>query len=450
MNLDPASAMIAAAPPPRMLRQERRLPARHPDRRPPAMPIRLVDLLRAFDTARGRTARLAALSPRTRSIGRRRRAPSPAPTSSDTSPRPSDSRSSRSPSAARRAIPGHDQSLAYGKEGVLAYLDTLHEQSMALLQTLDDDGARTPHHHARRRADPDLALAAADGRTRGAPPRPALPDAAAARRGDAAAVRDDRATAATSAVRRLGTGRDRPRSRLVSGALVDELVRPIVRLRSPSGDSPQAPLLDSLRGVLSSSRCRWRRGCRSQCRTCRESPTSRCRDCLPGCHQAAPRAPAAAARRRQRLLARGPWPTAADMACRNYFDHRNRRARRPLQRPRPPARTPIDRPSLAVSRHRRCPGPASGQRPVTGAGASSNDQRQQRRRELAHGVELESRSGAGIGLVRIRPRPSRNSRQLLAGRSPRRQPTVVFVIAGRRTVGADLASDAAAVQPPAR
>lgn len=103
------------------------------------MSIRLVDLLRAFDTARGRTARLAALIPE-RALDW---APAPgAFTCADIV---------RHLAAAERFMfveiavggtsryPGHDKSLAYGKEGVLAYLDTLHEQSMALLQTLDDD-----------------------------------------------------------------------------------------------------------------------------------------------------------------------------------------------------------------------------------------------------------------------------------------------------------------------
>ena len=118
---------------------------------PPAMPIRLVDLLRAVDTARGRTARLAALIPesaldwapgaRARYTLRRHR---PAPRRDRAVHVRGDRRSGRS-----SRYPGHDRRLAYGKEGVLAYLDTMHEQSMALLQTLDDDGARTPHHHAR-------------------------------------------------------------------------------------------------------------------------------------------------------------------------------------------------------------------------------------------------------------------------------------------------------------
>ena len=131
---------LLSAPPPRMLQKARRLPARRPDRlRPPAMSIRLVDLLRAFDTARGRTARLAALIPESALDW----APAPgAFTCADIV---------RHLAAAERFMfveiaaggtsryPGHDKTLAYGKEGVLAYLDTLHEQSMALLQTLDDD-----------------------------------------------------------------------------------------------------------------------------------------------------------------------------------------------------------------------------------------------------------------------------------------------------------------------
>ena len=73
--------------------------------------------------------------------------------------------------------PGHDKALAYGKEGVLAYLDTMHEQSMALLQKLDDRalehrittpaGAQIPtwrwlqlmaEHEAHRRGQLDLML----------------------------------------------------------------------------------------------------------------------------------------------------------------------------------------------------------------------------------------------------------------------------------------------------
>ena len=126
-------------PPPRMLRGARVLPLRQFDRpRSPAMSIRVVDLIRAFDTARGRTARLAALIPESALDW----APSPgAFTCADIV---------RHLAAAERfmfvaiavgqssSYPGHDKALAYGKEGVLAYLDAMHEQSMALLQTLDD------------------------------------------------------------------------------------------------------------------------------------------------------------------------------------------------------------------------------------------------------------------------------------------------------------------------
>jgi uncharacterized damage-inducible protein DinB len=122
-----------------MFRAKRRLPARDLAQRSPAMSIRLVDLLRAFDTARGRTVRLAGCIPEPALDW----APTPAAfTCADIV---------RHLAAAERftfveiavggtsRYPGHDKSLAYGKEGVLAYLDTLHEQSMALLQTLDDD-----------------------------------------------------------------------------------------------------------------------------------------------------------------------------------------------------------------------------------------------------------------------------------------------------------------------
>jgi uncharacterized damage-inducible protein DinB len=138
-SLDHLTLAFHDAPPTRMLRRARRLPARHLDRRPPAMSIRLVDLLRAFDTARGRTARLAALIPESALDW----APAPgAFTCADIV---------RHLAAAERFMfveiavggasryPGHDKSLAYGKEGVLAYLDTLHDQSMALLQALDAD-----------------------------------------------------------------------------------------------------------------------------------------------------------------------------------------------------------------------------------------------------------------------------------------------------------------------
>lgn len=131
---------LPAAPPSRMLRTTRRLPARRLDRlRPPAMAIRVADLLRAFDTARGRTVRLAARIPEAALDW----APTPeAFTCADIV---------RHLAAAERHLfvevavgrpsryPGHDKSLAYGKEGVLAYLDAMHEQSMAVLQTLDDE-----------------------------------------------------------------------------------------------------------------------------------------------------------------------------------------------------------------------------------------------------------------------------------------------------------------------
>lgn len=117
----------------------RRLPVRRAETpRPPQMSIRVVDLLRAFDTARGRTARLAALIPEAALDW----APTPgAFTCADIV---------RHLAAVERYMyveialgrascyPGHDRSLAYGKEGVLAYLDAMHEQSMALLQTLDE------------------------------------------------------------------------------------------------------------------------------------------------------------------------------------------------------------------------------------------------------------------------------------------------------------------------
>ena len=133
---------IPVVPPslPRILsKEERRLPARQLDRSPaPAMPIRVVDLLRAVDTARGRTARLAALIPES---------------GLDWTPAPGAFTCAdivRHLAATERftfveiamggtsRYPGHDKRLAYGREGVLAYLDTLHEQSMALLRTLDD------------------------------------------------------------------------------------------------------------------------------------------------------------------------------------------------------------------------------------------------------------------------------------------------------------------------
>jgi uncharacterized damage-inducible protein DinB len=138
-SLDHLTLAYRGGPLPRMLRKERRLPARQPGRRLPAMSIRLVDLLRAFDTARGRTVRLAALIP---------------DHALDWGPAPGAFTCAdivRHLAAAERftfveiavggasRYPGHDKALAYGKEGVLAYLDTLHDQSMALLQTLDDD-----------------------------------------------------------------------------------------------------------------------------------------------------------------------------------------------------------------------------------------------------------------------------------------------------------------------
>ena len=132
---------VAPPPLPRILSaEERRLPIRQLDRSPAsAMPIRVVDLLRAVDTARGRTARLAALIPESGLDW----APAPgAFTCGDIV---------RHLAATERFLfveiatggtsryPGHDKRLAYGREGVLAYLDSLHEQSMALLETLDDD-----------------------------------------------------------------------------------------------------------------------------------------------------------------------------------------------------------------------------------------------------------------------------------------------------------------------
>ncbi|MGD9905373.1 MAG: DinB family protein [Vicinamibacterales bacterium] len=103
------------------------------------MSIRVVDLLRAVDTARGRTSRLAARIPENALEW----APTPqAFTSADLV---------RHLAAAERYLfveialgrpsryPGHDRSLAYGKEGVLAYLELMHEQSMTLLQGLDDE-----------------------------------------------------------------------------------------------------------------------------------------------------------------------------------------------------------------------------------------------------------------------------------------------------------------------
>jgi uncharacterized damage-inducible protein DinB len=102
------------------------------------MPIRVIDLLRAVDTARARTARLAALIPESALDW----APAPgayscadvlrhlAATERFTFVEIAMGRRSR--------YPGHDRRLAYGKEGVLAYLDTMHEQAMAVLRTLDE------------------------------------------------------------------------------------------------------------------------------------------------------------------------------------------------------------------------------------------------------------------------------------------------------------------------
>lgn len=140
-SLDHLTIPLPDAPPPRVLRATRRLPARRLDRpRPPAMAIRVADLLRAFDTARGRTARLAARIPESALDW----APTPAAfTCADLV---------RHLAAAERFLfvevafgrasryPGHDRSLAYGKEGVLAYLDAMHDQSMPLLQAIDDAG----------------------------------------------------------------------------------------------------------------------------------------------------------------------------------------------------------------------------------------------------------------------------------------------------------------------
>lgn len=136
----PAGAAIHPGLAARMLsRGARQLPARRPDRpRPPAMSIRVVDLVRAVDTARGRTARLAALVPESALDW----APAPgAYTCADIV---------RHLAAAGRFLfaeialggrsryPGHGKSLAYGREGILAYLDAMHEQTMAMLQTLDE------------------------------------------------------------------------------------------------------------------------------------------------------------------------------------------------------------------------------------------------------------------------------------------------------------------------
>jgi uncharacterized damage-inducible protein DinB len=122
-----------------MLTQIRRLPARQLDRlQPSAMPIRVVDLLRAVDTARARTARLAALVPESSLDW----APAPgAYTCADLLRHLAATERFTFVEIAmggRSRYPGHDRRLAYGKEGVLAYLDTMHEQSMALLRTLDE------------------------------------------------------------------------------------------------------------------------------------------------------------------------------------------------------------------------------------------------------------------------------------------------------------------------
>lgn len=116
-----------------------RLPARSLDHFAHDMSPRLVELLRALDTARGRTVRLARLIPESLLDW----APTPdAFTCADIV---------RHLAATERFLftevamgrpsryPGHDRSLAYGREGVLAYLDDLHEQSMQLLETLPDD-----------------------------------------------------------------------------------------------------------------------------------------------------------------------------------------------------------------------------------------------------------------------------------------------------------------------
>ncbi|MGE0360567.1 MAG: DinB family protein [Vicinamibacterales bacterium] len=177
-SLDHLTIPIPAPPPPRLLREGRRLPVRRLDRpRPPALPERLADLLRALDTARGRTARLAAGIPDSAFDW----APTPgAFTCADLL---------RHLAAAERHLfvevalggvsryPGHDKSLAYGREGVLAYLDAMHEESMALLQRLDDEalerrvapptGAQIPtwrwlqlmtEHEAHHRGQLDLML----------------------------------------------------------------------------------------------------------------------------------------------------------------------------------------------------------------------------------------------------------------------------------------------------
>jgi len=125
---------VPAPAPPRL----GRLPARALDHPVSDMSSRLVELLRALDTARGRTVRVARLIPE----GLLDWAPTrDAFTCADIV---------RHLAATERFLfvevamgrpsryPGHDRSLAYGREGVLAYLDDLHEQSMRLLETLSD------------------------------------------------------------------------------------------------------------------------------------------------------------------------------------------------------------------------------------------------------------------------------------------------------------------------
>lgn len=103
------------------------------------MPLRLTDLLRALDTARGRTVRLARLVPEAALDWR------PAPGAYSCADL------LRHLAAAERDLfvevamgrpsryAGHGPTLAYGREGVLAFLDAMHVESMALLETLDDD-----------------------------------------------------------------------------------------------------------------------------------------------------------------------------------------------------------------------------------------------------------------------------------------------------------------------
>jgi uncharacterized damage-inducible protein DinB len=102
------------------------------------LPLRLTDLLRALDTARGRTVRLARLVPEA---------------ALDWSPAPgafSCADVLRHLAASERHLfaevamgrqsryAGHGPSLAYGREGVLAYLDRMHAETMALLESLDE------------------------------------------------------------------------------------------------------------------------------------------------------------------------------------------------------------------------------------------------------------------------------------------------------------------------